>query len=212
MQIDFKTKKIQLDHRAIEYVRNRLEHGKNLSELILKYVDLEQGSVTTVLPQNVTVEEAHEFKISGKTPEAPEHLWKRGRNYVSIPVVSIEFFVSDIIYEHLSADDSMICLIEDYLASATDPGTLNGEDRELIYKDDVYTLFMRDTFDTENPPEGCYSDGIVILSSISSETDLTSTTKTQFTIDELTYIAKHTRKIAIDAYDRESYLVWERNK
>jgi len=74
-------KEITLGIEGIEYIRGNtkdkltLDNGKTLSNYILKNVNLEEGYVTTLIPEEVDIKEALKFEMA-IIPILPESEWK----------------------------------------------------------------------------------------------------------------------------------------
>jgi len=70
---------IEMDVRAINYVRKIIDDGLSLASKIANAIELSKGCVFTFFPNGINPTNPYDFKAGGKMPESKEETWRRGR-------------------------------------------------------------------------------------------------------------------------------------
>lgn len=212
---------INLGPEAISYIRDCLANGKTLATYLLERLDLENGSVTTFLPPDVSKEAASQFKWGGKLYRDPEtfvyHTEPDGSTTRWEPVPNTDPWLVSILQEFLRGGTERVCVFENEVALPGDPWlSLPRWDilQTVIFGNEVYHLLSnRDAENEErilSTIRGARSWLFIgAMTSLSQASDLPLEAG-RLDGEALKMFAQRAEKIVVGAYDGESYLIWSK--
>lgn len=205
---------VTLDGEAIDYIIERLNQGKTLATHLLSK-SLRSGVVRTLLPVSADHSTLLNFYEGGKLPSLPQSTWRQIQGGYAVPIPSTDACLAEVIQRFLAQSDQHLCIFEDNLASATDPGLKTVASVICTYNDEVYYLLThQDAVGDLHRIETTIRDAqsiptfIGVLTSWRSKGGKFLTTSGQLTEDSLTQLALRAEQIIVGAYDGESYLIW----
>lgn len=210
---------ISLGSEAIEYIRTRLGEGQTLARRLLEKVDLTEGAVTTLLPDDVSEEAARQLTWGGKLKVDPGNVHylpgSNGRLYRVQRVPTLEAELVSAIQSYLKGASCRVCVFEDDFLRASDPGMESEQGRILPFGEEVYRAVSEASSEDEiayavQMVNSSWPALIAVLASLPSEQDLSSV-MSKLGPDEFDLLAEHTDKIVIGAYDAEGFLTWSRS-
>lgn len=213
-------KEIFLDARSIEYIKECLIQGKTFAEYLLRNFDLHNSKVITILSDDITYEEAHQFKYGGKhknyIPKVEHYTDKNGKTWRSRSVPDMDPLLTDIICSYLKEGDDRFCIFEEVNARPNDPCILRAVDRRImIYDDEIYYFLTKDTTDKMIIEKAIkYSElAWLFIGAMTSypHQDKLVGNRVNITFDDLKLMADNVKTLIIGAYDGEGFLLWERN-
>ena len=200
-----------------EFVESELRGGwASLSKLLLQSLDLSTGKVVTYLPAGTSVAAAKDFKIGGKLPTPPESTWVKVPGGIAIPTPNTLQFMADLLDSALSASDSVF-ILEDAIASRSDPGLERTSSRTAFLGDEVYHVVVG------GPPSSASTIKATVrsaesfrlvgaVSSLSRQDPPLPPNRGELTLELLEQIALRTTTIMVGAYDFEGYVLWCRGE
>lgn len=211
-------KRIHLGNSGLQYIASILASGPTLMRELLNQVDLNSGSVYTLLPENINLDEASQFKIGGKIPVTPDSdppyfFENEGTRRVATPVVNLtgelcQFIASAIL------NSNCTCVIEDFLALKRDFDLQNISTSEtLFYEQEVYYKIGRSK-KIKNQVESIIKRSWRVPHSAGILTSINKDIFNQqnLNLKSLQAIAAETFTIFVGAYDGEGFIVWEVNR
>jgi hypothetical protein len=212
---------ISLGPEAIGYIRDCLANGKTLATYLLKRPDLENGSVRTFLPPDVSKEAASQFRLGGKLKRDPETFVYRtapdGSTTRWEPVPNTDPWLLSILQEFLRGGTEKLCAFENELALPGDPWlSLPRWDvlQTVTFDNEVYHLLSnKDVGNDERiltTVRAAHSWLFIgAMTSLFGPPDLPLEGGT---VDDevVKMFAQRAEKIAVGAYDGESYLIWSK--
>lgn len=212
-------REITLGTEAIDYIRQRLASGNTLATWLLQRADIDNGRVVTFLPPYVNEEAAKEFTTGGKISEPFFESHENVTNdqasaWKMVPTPNTDLLLVETIQAFLTTGEERICILEDPLAKANDPGLTTAGARVLVFKEEVYYLLSEPEVEGKRVLESIRRAAthwlfIGAMTSMPKGFAFTPDTQ-QLTARELRAIAEQTEKIIIGAYDGEGYLIWNR--
>lgn len=209
-----KLKEIAFGFEAIEYIKDILKNGKTLSNCLLQDCDLDRGRVITYLPIDVNEEEAKKFKFGGKIKASPESIiYKPGT--IAVPIPNTNGCLVKIIQDFLDNGDGNLCIFEDVTSIPSDPGISLKDTRIFIYQNEVYYVLFSKDADAKDRIDDTIWDSdshwhFVCAMTSAPHDSCFFRNKKNINANDLKTLAESAKKIAIGAYDGESYLIWSK--
>lgn len=201
---------VQLDVRAIAYLKQQLAKGKGLARALLRHQRLETGLVQTFLPSWAKEEAAHAYE-KGCLHEGLELPLK-----TPSPPTGARANLATYLQAELAKAPERLCLFEDALASSRDrwlTKALAAETHNLLCGQDVY--YFLDGTDPQGTIErtirrahSIAPPGIGVLASLPQPLAAALKAHRQLTEADLAQVAQRAEQIIVDAYDGEGYLIW----
>src|SRR6266478_8325844 len=194
---------IKLGAEALEYVRQSLNDGRQLSRATLTALDIGAGKVSTYLPPGTTASQANKFLTGGKLKIVPSESPTK-----ALPIPNTDDILAATLRGHLESGDSALCIFENALAQAGDPWLRRSKVHSFVCGTDVYhSLTAKDvdsglieptikTARSIRPP----LIGVLTRSERAGSTDLAQGT---IKLVELQNLASRAEKLLIGAYDGE---------
>jgi hypothetical protein len=205
-----------LGSEAKTYIRQRLSAGNTLTKLLLERLNGREGEVAVAFPLGIQLNDLDKFKDGGKIPaDESKAVYKNfwGRPYKMVPTPTFRTFLIDTIESFLKKDAENICVFEDNLIKPSDPWFQPFRKQFFFYGDEVYH-FVRGCDVTTKDAEAAlkltrsWLPAAGILTDLNNlETDFLSTGAID--LATLKTLAGHAHKIFVEAYDHESFLVWD---
>jgi len=209
---------LELGPAALEYIRERLGHGKTLARYLLEREDLASGSVITCLPPNVPVETLEDFGEGYKLKRDPATFRYRTEPDGSItrwePVPNTDPWLVSVVQQFLRSGSGRVCILENSSALPSDPWLQSCHLPILIFDDEVYHFVShKDAENEERVLETIRTArswlfyGVMTLLPKSDAPSLEAGT-----IDGefLQACAQKAERVVVGAYDGESHLIWHR--
>jgi hypothetical protein len=207
---------------AIDYIRERLSNGKTLARHLLETLDLECGSVITCLPPNVSDQEALQFESGAKLPR-PDRATSRyytdeqGRTSRLEPIPNTDPWLVSLVQDFLSQSASRVCILEEFSFRPSDPLWSKEEARRQAARfvdDEVYYVLLSDDSHRRVEQTVRWSGGAWpgLLAAMTSMTtyEAISSDHRDMSPAQLKTLAERTERLAVGAYDGESYLIWSK--
>ncbi len=211
-----------LGAEAIDYIRERLSTGKTLARHLLETLDLERGSVIACLPSNVSDHEALQFEQGGKLPHPDPSTFryltdKQGRTSLLVPVPNTDPWLVSLVQDFLSQSADRVCAFEDWLAQPSDAFWSKKESKReaASFVDDevYYVLVSGDSEEQIRDAVGwsrCAWPGLLAaMTSLTADEPIPSDRR-NISPALLKTLAVRTERLAVGAYDGESYLIWSK--
>jgi len=188
-------REVILGATAMEYVQGRLANGLSLARGVLTAHDILAGSVRALIPLNAAKSTAERFKQGGLIRGPAAHDWYIG-----------------VVQEFLSNGREHLCVLENAMARSGDSGLDHFKSRVFVYGDEVYHVL-----DANEAAAQCIKLAILEAQSawislgfmIVAPPGSAQRTK-RFSSSDLDWMAQSVKRIAVDAYDGEGWLIWER--
>jgi hypothetical protein len=202
---------------AVEYVRQRLLHGNTLAAAALDNLVLEEGKVTTCLPQGTVLKRLEDFRMGGKLPPPPPSEWRsteRGdETLLMIPIPNTDDWFVGKIREFLDKRRGRACIFEDALARVGDPVLQKVETKYATFGTEIYHLIL----DTDAEPGYIEkvlrrAKGIPTFIGVFTEWQGDKPNKNPIALskENLQALAAKAHKLIVGAFDGESYVIWNR--
>lgn len=185
--------KYKLDlKKSLDYFNENLKNTNKLSNTSMAVLNAELGSFYAFLPKDAPIETIHEFNFGGKTP------CLRGE---------VSLFIETI----LKSNKTLSCIFDDFNAdfSNKEPNDLY-ESNGLHYLNEIY--YVANESSPSNIIEQClnYSSAIWHSLCIITKYDFDEIENKNLTDHAMDLICANAHFIIIEAYDAESYVLWER--
>lgn len=206
---------VDVTQGGIDFILERLRYGRTLSNLVARYIPIENGKIETFVHRSVERNKLIQFErgyISRDVPKSLSNFPEDDSKRAILP--EMDFFVLPTIQKFLAESKQNICILEDIDGSPDNPWLTTSEPPPLFTFCDADVYFyideeeptiatIRETFSMASAPWST----LAFLTSV--PVDVTSL-KTNQKVDmkSLDIIAKRTKKIVISAYDGEGYLIW----
>jgi hypothetical protein len=206
-------RELALGDAAREYMRQQLRDGHLIAQAVLRSVDLNRGSIITILPKGTSLEDANKFATGGKLPEPPPAQWSCGPGVVMKPVPDTSEFLSAKIETFVNSSFLNVCIVEDLLSAPTD-GWIKRKRSKVIFSDGQVFHWLTQRGGSGNardmaqaalwhPPHTGILGRAAPFSAFLRGDQLVPAA-------ELTDIANNASCIFVGAYDGESYVIWRR--
>lgn len=211
-----------LGPQAIDYIRQRLTHGKTLARHLLEGLDLERGSVIACLPPNVSDQEALWFESGGKLPRPHPSTFRyvtdeQGRTSRLEPVPNTDPWLVSLVQDFLSRSIGRVCILEEWSWQPSDPFWSNDQARReaASFVDDevYYVLVSGESEEQIREAVGwsrCAWPGLLAAMTFLAADEPISSDRRNISPALLKTLATRTERLAVGAYDGESYLIWSR--
>lgn len=201
---------------ALDYIRERLGGGKTFAHHLLEALDLEEGSVSAYLPDDVSDESAHQFRYGGKLPTPDESTWKRGSGTMVIPIPNTDDWLASKIALLLSQTPGRVCILEEGVEQASDPGWGKKESLPqfvtIVGAEIYYVIRSADSGETVaaalNWASSVWPGALGALTT--AEADDPIHVNCDIDPGQWPVLARRTEALFVGAYDGESYLIWSR--
>ena len=193
--------RIDLDKRAIDYIKGELSDGHELAHRLLDTTPWKTGSIYTYLPPQAESERLYQFKAGGK---------------VRIP--GLGNLHAQFIRDYLQARSDGIYVVEetDRKVSKT---YYQGRSRQSLtifeYHDTPYRCILSDDIQTDKQIRNAMLAGSYPnISVLSHLPDIGQRIQhhQQISTETLDLLVKNTDYVLIGVYDEEARLIWERQK
>jgi hypothetical protein len=208
-----------LGEEAINYIRQRLEMGKTFAQTILHTLPLNEGSVVTYLPPDVTDEAAHKFKDGGKFAADPSTVRRYtdkhgvGVRIQRIPQDALPWVLSEV-EDVLGESESRVCLVEDWTPRPSDPFWQKNPHKYVVptfVGDEVYyVVFPHDSRDFLHHgfrhAGGAWPGVLAALTTVAPNDPIPSDRAIH--AHQWQGLAERTTRLVVGAYDGEGYLIW----
>lgn len=140
-----KFQQVDLSGDAVPYIRKSLHSGLTLSRHVVNLFDLSIGTITTVLPEDVSIEEAKNFDCGGKfgrlesetTEFADEH---GGGTWISARQRNTDHEFARFVNKLLQDDEARTIVFEDATRKSTDLSLSRIDTRMFFVGAEVYHL------------------------------------------------------------------------
>jgi hypothetical protein len=208
-----------LGPEAVRYIRWRLETGKTFAHHLLDALDLDRGSVITYLTIDVSDEDAVKFR-EGALPLPDPSTFRRftdakGRTTTMVPKPNTDPWLVTLIQSFLKSAPDRVCIVEDFLPLATDPfWSKAASERECatFVGDEVYYVLMSGDAEERltkvvRRASSAWPGSLAAMTSMKQAQPVPREART-VDPDQWLGFAEQTERLAVQAYDGESYLVW----
>jgi hypothetical protein len=190
---------IELDDRARRYIIDKLNPPYPLSKAFLQSTDLRRGRVLAVWPKESSRDRIYRFTGAVFAPPrqfSPSHA---------------ENWFVDYVCEYLGGHDSRIVVFEDRGPGRDRPASLRTNTHKMYLGNDVFHYLLgqdneRETVAIHVNNSTSWTNWI-LFSSLPDQRHLTD--DGELDSDTINSLIANAEMCAIDAYDFESYLVWE---
>lgn len=209
-------REIRLGPAGLDYVRECLADGKELSQNLLQSLDLERGNVTTFLPIETPEEEAYQFRFGGKVPQidSGSPVPQGQREHQMSPTPNMITVLTDLVEAYLKTANQASCVVEDPLTAPGDAALRNAPVTPWVCGQSVFYVLkavdadrrsieamLRAASSISPPTVGALArwrvgEGVPISGVMD--------------IQEIREFAMHTEKIFVGAYDGEGFLIWSK--
>jgi len=185
---------IKVGKEAVAYVRQRLNEGHTLAQKVLSLLDFASGCARACVPEAETCVGFTDFEHGG--------VWPNGRK-------ALEWYI-DIIQEYLSGAGERMCVLENWPARSSDPCFTSFESPTVTFGEEVYHVLWAEESDRGKIEKAILeaASAWVSLGFMTSSPPGWDPRSRRFSSQELEHLAAKTEKVAIDAYDREGWLIW----
>jgi hypothetical protein len=210
-----------LGPQAIDYIRQRLTDGKTLAVHLLEALDLERGSVIACLPPNVSDQEALQFDEGRKLPPPDPSTFRyltdrQGRTSRLEPVPNTDPWLISLVDDFLSQSADRVCIFEEWSFQPSDPfWSIKGSRREAasFVDDEVYYVLVSDDPEQHIRDAVGWSKGwpglLAAMTSVAADQPIPRD-RGNINPALLKTLAVRTERLAVGAYDGESYLIWSK--
>jgi hypothetical protein len=206
---------IRLGPEGLEYLRECLTIGKALSHAVLDTLDLTSGVLTTFLPTGVPQEEILRFWSGGKLEEDAVYVERNSQTMHFGRIHTTDSIFLSLIHEHLKSDRAAFCVLEDQMARPTDPWLVDLPATKLIDGQSLYYVLTTPPADREaieRTFNGVTSFRPPHIGFLGRGSAATFFDRGHVAPHDRRFrdIAAATDEILIGAYDRESFVRWQR--
>jgi hypothetical protein len=203
-----------LGNAANKYIEQYLSSGKTLSKELRKILRLNDGNITTYMPDYLGLGQINQFE-AGLLHPPPKLEWARNEGDVPIPISSMRFNLISQLNSYLNQNSDRLCVLENYMSRPTDKGLETAESHVVFYKDEVYHVLGHQA--DKQAIETALNEGEWLPIFVGIMTHLPDgmhipKSGTFITEKELVQLAERTVGIVVGAYDGEGYLIWRSHK
>jgi hypothetical protein len=210
-----------LGPQAIDYIRRHLTDGKTLAGHLLETLDLEGGSVIACLPSNVSDRDALQFEegvLPHPDPGTFRYLTdKRGSTSMLVPVPNTDPWLVSLVQHFLSPSADRVCIFEEFYAEPSDPLWSKKESKRQaasFVDDEVYYLLVSGDSEVQIREavgwSRCAWPGLLAAMTSMTTDEPISGDRRNISPALLKTLADRTERLAVGAYDGESYLIWSK--
>ena len=190
---------IELDERARRYIIDKLTSRYPLSQAFLEKTDLKRGRVLSAWPKESSRDRIYRFTDSPATPPQV------------VPPPDGENWFVDYVRDFLHGQDNRIVVFEDLGSSRERPISLKSKTHKLFSGNNVYHYLLSQHNDRKSVAIHVNNStswtNWVLFSSLPDQRNITD--GGELDSDIINSLINNAEACAIDAYDRESYLIWE---
>jgi hypothetical protein len=200
---------------AFDFVAECLSRGNTLSRLIRKTIDLRLGHITTFLPPGTSEAAAYEFDFGGKLPPPNATEWLKSEDSVAVPIPTALPLLVSKIRAFVGKATGNVCLLENSLASKSDPYTQSMRSRIVSYGEEIYHVLTRHN-SSEEAIDAAIDEAFAIPTFVGVFTSLPGDEAqrlrdaVEIGSESLGVCAENVQSIIVGAYDGESFLIWSR--
>jgi hypothetical protein len=186
---------VELDERARQYIIKKIEDTMELSRTVIARLDPGRGSVYSIWPDDIGQDGIYSFDTGGVMPGMHSREWL---------VASIQ--------QHLFSKPQNVVIFENPTADRAHPYIARLKSNMVFRNQEVYHFLLSEDIDTEtvfmHVREAMRSwRNWVLFSSLDGDSTLWRGGELDSnTIDML---VKNADKFILDAYDYDSYLIWQ---
>lgn len=199
---------------AVSYVKDRLEHGKTLSSLLLETIDLQRGRFSAQVPDGYSYQQTLELEKGHLIPAGrPRRITVGSLSGIAFPAPNADNDLVISVCEVLTATDSC-CMMENYLATPGDPWLQRAKSRIATYDLDVYHELTHDD-GNETAVGQAIREARHLPTFVGAIGKMSGVERTHLprqravTLEELRVFAHSVRFLFVLAYDGEGYLCWQ---
>ncbi len=208
---------ITLGREAIGYITESLQDGEELSQILLKTIKLEAGSVVTYLPTGTALPSYQQFRLGGVLKPIPA-LTTQSEVELTVPArvsatPNLDNSIVSSIKTYLNSRPSPLCLFENHLAKPDDSWLARARLHNLIVGTTVcHYLTSADSLDvaliqlTVGKSRSIRPPLIAVLTRLFDEA--TSLETGSVAEGDLKKMAERTQELIVGAYDGEGFVVW----
>jgi CelD/BcsL family acetyltransferase involved in cellulose biosynthesis len=196
----------ELGQEAIIYLRERLGYGHTLAMAVASKIDLSGGSVRTYVPEPTGGAALADLEHGGLGTPTQTTEW-----YAGIAHETTEWYVR-IAQEFLSGESRRVLVLENNPARASDPCMQSDKSGVVTFGEEVYHVVCAGKSGHDEVLGGIRraASAWISLGFMTSAPSDWDPASRRFSSRDLTHLAEHTENVAADAYDGESWLIWER--
>jgi hypothetical protein len=212
-------KEIELGDEGIQYVRQTLGQGRELSKLLLEILDLKSGELKAILPRGTAPDEVNQFLLGGKLPPTGKattvELWG-SRKFQAIEVPNMNNALVSHIAAYLKSSDIAFCIFENALFSAGAAWLKQTSVQTVTFGSSVYHFLCAgqtgaDLIESTLKRAKSVSPPTVGILSRLPQGCILNPQLGRIELAELRKIAEQCEKLVVGAYDGESYLIWSKS-
>jgi hypothetical protein len=194
---------------AFNYLRKQLDMGISLSQCISK-LPLENGSVYSFVPEDVSDEVLYNFEFGGVYPFDIE---KAKATRLSLVQNDARTIVLSEIQNYLDESEVNCCIFEEPNASPDFPWVkTSGMEYVHLNNQEMFFFFDKENNDKEKVRDAFTTSEVYIFLCVLSELNKEEISQfaafKEIRIDALELFTKNMKSFFVRAYDGEGYLMW----
>jgi len=208
--------KIVLGAEAKNYILKRLSDGNTLTRLLYKPLSGSCGEVMVAFPKGIAPANLDKFKDGGKLPadtSNTSHKQFFGQTLRMVPTPSFRDFLIETIESFLKEDSENICVFEDNLIKPEDSWIQPFKERFFFCGEETYhsirgCIIKREEIESAVKLTRSWLPEAGILTNLDNlNADFLTGGATN--MDCLKHLVKNTKKLFVEAYDHENFLIWD---
>lgn len=177
--------------RAMQYVYQSCKEANTLSEFVLELVNFNNGSFSTLLPQDANFEKIYQFTSGAVLGPIFEEM-------------------SIYIYDKMQSNPSWSCIFDDVIRTPDDPLMDLFDSYGLSYDKEVYYYISAEN-KSPNLISQCLYKSMGFWHSLSLLTkESLSQVKKELTTSQIKEVCIETQIIILGAYDSAGFIIWEK--
>lgn len=199
-------------NKAEIYTKNILKDANTLSNLIIKSINLEEGTFFTLLPNDANVKQINEFKFGGILVQNPRLKYDNhsSSTFSVTPTVSPEICIH--VFKQILNFEQNCCIFDDVQCTTESKPDefLISRDLQYIFEKELYYIVNKDNASIENIAY-CLSASEALWHSLAviSQVDFVNHKEKKLSISDLNKICVKLKQFFVRAYDGEGYVFWE---
>lgn len=199
-----------LGEEGERYITKCLNSNDILSQLLLKTINLSEGEITTFLPTESSKKDISNFERGGII-HVPKKLMMKYKSSNLVPKISTDSWVENELRIFFDSNPKGCFLRTNPLYNATDDVLKESNEAFLVCKNNVYSIYNANSFQikngniVQNTPWPSLVGITIKMSEKEYKKGITKINK--FDLEKLT---QHTEQMIFNAYDGESYLIWNK--
>ncbi len=208
-----KFQKMQLDHKAIEYIKTILKEMK--MDVFFDIKNLNEGSVFTYLPLNVGKNLVNKFDHGGivKVPEKKIHV--DGGYFVKVPDNAFKYLAEEI-YIYINSDKNNICFQRSGWWKKDDKCVKEQINKFPLYFYNHYTYdFLLESYSRNkirNFLDMDFRHTFGVMTKINKKMSFLTKDRQDISKEDMQFFIDHIQKLFVVAYDGEGFIIWEKSK